>query len=180
MRRYSPARSWSSASRRSGCAARGKGFKVRQHVDPPERRSAREAAALLLAASGDGARLQAAISLLGASSDVDDVILANAAKLAVREADAPDALRVLLVLLAPVLAPQFGGDASRSLGALIEARDRSVATHHYGVEAAAGRLAVHLGFDKASVTRVVRAARVFDVGKLFLPRDPLRRTASGS
>jgi HD-GYP domain-containing protein (c-di-GMP phosphodiesterase class II) len=149
------------------------GFELVQQVDPPERRYASRAATELLAASGDAAGLGAAMAVLTASGDVDDVVLAGAARLAVRQAESAHALRVLLVGLAPLLAPQFGGDASRSLGALVEARDRGVAAHHDGAEAAAGRLALYLGLDQSAVTRVECAARVFDVGKLFLPPEIL-------
>jgi response regulator RpfG family c-di-GMP phosphodiesterase len=134
---------------------------------------ARHAAAGLRSAAGDPGALQAAIATLRLSIPADDALLVSAARVAVREATDTESLRLLLIGLTTALTPQFGGEASAALGALIEARDPAVAAHHRAVEAAAVRLAQRLQFEPETVTRVAQAARFFDVGKLFVPREIL-------
>jgi HD-GYP domain-containing protein (c-di-GMP phosphodiesterase class II) len=139
----------------------------------PRRATVRHAAAELGYAARDAGELQRVLAVLQTSSEVDGALLASAARCAVAEAVTPEALRLLLTGLAPVLAPQFAGDASRALAVLIEARDPAVRAHHVAVEAAALRLARCLDFNAERTARVGQAARFFDAGKLFVPPDVL-------
>jgi HD-GYP domain-containing protein (c-di-GMP phosphodiesterase class II) len=136
-------------------------------------RPVRHAALELRTAAKSTAELQAAIAGLRKTLEASPDVLVAAAKMAVENAETVRTLMRLLTQLSPAIAPHYGGDASKALGDLIAARDPDVAAHHRGVEAAAGRLAAQLNLDQATRTRIARSARVFDVGKLFVPADVL-------
>lgn len=84
-----------------------------------------------------------------------------------------NSLRDLLVHLVRPLMRVTEGDASEALLLLIEARDPHVAAHHRAVEAIACRLGLALGLDSVANQAVAASARVFDAGKLFVPRELL-------
>lgn len=136
-------------------------------------RPVRHAALELRTSAKSSADLHASIAALRKSFEGSPDAFVAAAKMAVENVETVRSLMRLLAQLSTAIAPQFGGDASRALGALIAARDPDVAGHHRGVEAAANRLAAHLNIDQSTRTRITRSARVFDVGKLFVPPDVL-------
>jgi HD-GYP domain-containing protein (c-di-GMP phosphodiesterase class II) len=82
-------------------------------------------------------------------------------------------LRELFIDLVPVLTRVTNGDASAALLLLIEARDKKIASHHRSVEAVACRLGMALGLSGQSVQAIAASARIFDVGKLFVPCELL-------
>jgi response regulator RpfG family c-di-GMP phosphodiesterase len=82
-------------------------------------------------------------------------------------------LRELFVHLIRPLMRVTEGDASAALYLLIEARDAKVASHHRAVEAIACRLGMALGLNSTTNRTIAASARIFDVGKLFVPDNLL-------
>jgi HD-GYP domain-containing protein (c-di-GMP phosphodiesterase class II) len=136
-------------------------------------RPVRHAALELRTAAKSTTELQATIRELKKANEESPEVFIGAARMAVENVDTVRSLMRLLIQLSMALAPFHGGDASRALGDLINTRDKSVGAHHRGVESAAVRLAAQLELDQATTTRIARSARVFDVGKLFVPIEVL-------
>ncbi len=82
-------------------------------------------------------------------------------------------LAELLVTLAQPFARLHLGDASQGLWALMALRDPHVASHTNAVASIARRIGNSLDLDAGQRDRLVRSARIFDIGKLLVPSELL-------
>ena len=84
-----------------------------------------------------------------------------------------EVLADLLVTLAQPFARLHLGDTSQGLSSLIAIRDPQVAAHTAAVTSIARRLGNALDLEAGQLDRLVRSARIFDIGKLLVPAELL-------